>query len=231
MKDKLLADFRNEISIMGRLRHPNVILYMGACTKEPHFCIVTELLPGGSIYDVLHSRKARFDVKLALYFAKQTALALNYLHLSAPQVVHRDLKSENLLLDNHLNVKVCDFGLSCVKPQTEILKEQVGSPLWMAPEVLIGGTYDERCDVYSYALILWEFFANALPYSQCEEFRELVEMVVHKGVRPPMPPHTPPDIAKLIRACWDPDQKKRPNFAQIIETIQEITRNTKDKDR
>lgn len=228
MKEKLLTDFRNEISIMGRLRHPNVILYMGACTKEPHFCIVTELLPGGSIYDVLHTRRARFDMKLALYFAKQTALAINYLHMSTPQIVHRDLKTENLLLDNHLNVKVCDFGLSCVKPPREVLKEQVGSPLWMAPEVLAGGTYDERCDVYSFALVLWEFFANQLPYSECEEFHQLVDIVVNQKKRPPIPAHTPLEIVNLIKQCWDPDPGKRPTFATIVETIHEIVRQHKE---
>jgi serine/threonine protein kinase len=123
----VLEDFKKEIAILGKLRHPNVVLYMGASTKPPHLCMVTEYLDGGSLYEKIHQKKEKLDLKSLLYVGKQTAFGLNYLHLS--DIIHRDLKSMNLLADRYLTVKLCDFGLSCIKPKDTSLIEQVGSPL------------------------------------------------------------------------------------------------------
>eukprot|EP01112_Ceratiomyxa_fruticulosa_P016566 TRINITY_DN502_c0_g1_i1.p1 TRINITY_DN502_c0_g1~~TRINITY_DN502_c0_g1_i1.p1 ORF type:complete len:506 (+),score=82.07 TRINITY_DN502_c0_g1_i1:199-1716(+) len=220
LEGRQLADFRNEIGILCKLRHPNIMLFMGACTLKPPFCIITEYLAGGSIYESLHKRGARFDLKLVLHFAKQTALALNYIHLCNPPIIHRDCKSENLLLDAHLNIKIIDFGLSCVKSSN--LREQVGSPLWMAPEVLKGEPYNEKCDVYSFAVCVWEFLTAAIPYEECTEMDELLDLVVVQQKRPRFPRGTPQELIDLLNQCWDPDSEKRLDFTKILDRLHTI---------
>eukprot|EP01105_Mastigella_eilhardi_P004554 TRINITY_DN1607_c0_g1_i2.p1 TRINITY_DN1607_c0_g1~~TRINITY_DN1607_c0_g1_i2.p1 ORF type:complete len:422 (-),score=73.77 TRINITY_DN1607_c0_g1_i2:556-1821(-) len=138
----LLDDFKQEISLMGKMRHPYVVLFMGACTQDvDHLCIVSEFLETGSVHDLLHVRHVKLDLRAVVRIARHTAFAINYLHLSS--IIHRDLKPANLLMEGN-KVKLCDFGLSCVRPLSGQLSEQVGSPLWMAPELLVGRDYNEK---------------------------------------------------------------------------------------
>jgi sterile alpha motif and leucine zipper-containing kinase AZK len=125
--------------------------------------MVTEYLSGGNLYEVLHEKKTRINPVMLVQMAWQTALGLNYLHLSNPQILHRDLKPMNLLLDSNANVKICDFGLSCVKEKRAVVTESVGSPFWMAPEVLMGKPYNEKADVYSFGVLLYEFLTGVIP--------------------------------------------------------------------
>ncbi|XP_057495793.1 serine/threonine-protein kinase EDR1-like isoform X1 [Actinidia eriantha] len=132
-----LAEFRREVRIMRRLRHPNVVLFMGAVTRPPNLSIVTEFLPRGSLYRIIHRPLCQIDESRRIRMALDVAKGMNCLHTSIPTIVHRDLKSPNLLVDNNWNVKVCDFGLSRLKHNTFLSsKSTAGTPEWMAPEVL-----------------------------------------------------------------------------------------------
>ncbi|KAK9127647.1 hypothetical protein Syun_016444 [Stephania yunnanensis] len=113
-------EFLREVAIMKRLRHPNIVLFMGAVTKSPHLSIVTEYLSRGSLYRLLHKSGARevLDERRRLNMAYDVAKGMNYLHRRNPPIVHRDLKSPNLLVDKKYTVKVCDFGLSRLKANT-----------------------------------------------------------------------------------------------------------------
>ncbi|EOY29896.1 Map3k delta-1 protein kinase isoform 3 [Theobroma cacao] len=114
-----LIQFKCEVEIMLRLRHPNVVLFMGAVTRSPHFSILTEFLPSrGSLYKLLHRPNPQLDEKRRMRMALDVAKGMNYLHTSHPTIVHRDLKSPNLLVDKNWVVKVCDFGLSRMKHHT-----------------------------------------------------------------------------------------------------------------
>lgn len=103
---------------MKRLRHPNILLFMGAVTSPQHLCIVTEFLPRGSLFHVLQRNTTRLDWKRRLHVAMDIARGMNYLHHCNPPIVHRDLKSPNLLVDKNWTVKVGDFGLSRIKHHT-----------------------------------------------------------------------------------------------------------------
>ena len=100
---------------MRRLRHPNIVLFMGAVTRPPNLSILTEFLPRGSLYWLIHRPNLSIDEKRCLLMALDVAQGMNYLHSSNPVIVHRDLKSPNLLVDKNWVVKVCDFGLSHLK--------------------------------------------------------------------------------------------------------------------
>uniref|UniRef100_A0A2P2L9X1 non-specific serine/threonine protein kinase n=1 Tax=Rhizophora mucronata TaxID=61149 RepID=A0A2P2L9X1_RHIMU len=113
-----LVQFKCEAGIMLRLRHPNVVLFMGAVTRPPHLSILTEFLPRGSLYKLLHRPNPLLDEKRRMKMALDVAKGMNYLHTSHPTIVHRDLKSPNLLVDKNWAVKVCDFGLSRMKHHT-----------------------------------------------------------------------------------------------------------------
>jgi len=216
-----IEDFKKEISILGRMRHPNILLYLGSVTTDQNnLCIVTEFLDGGNLHDALHERKLRFDFRTNLSLMKQVAFGLNYLHLS--NIIHRDLKLANILMDKHMNVKLCDFGLSITKKPNFEVTESVGSPLWRAPEVLLKKPYNQAADIYSFSLCCWELLSLEEPYLDIEDFDQLVRDVAIKGNRPTIPSFVPSELALMFRLGWDIDPHKRPNCAQIIAQLERI---------
>lgn len=222
---KTLEDFKKEVEICSRLHHPNVVLFMGACTTTGHMAIVTELMPKGNLQAVLHDNNLQLSLYRRIKFAKDAALGLNWLHRSNPQIVHRDLKPSNLLLDNNFTVKVCDFGLSAVKSQGQTIKDKdciPGTPLWMAPEVMLGQPLDEKSDVYSYGIVVWEIVTSQEPFLEYDSYPAFKRAICREDVRPPIPKDTLPSLKKLLEDCWDKDPKKRPSFDEIINRLDEI---------
>uniref|UniRef100_A0ACD5ZRE8 Uncharacterized protein n=1 Tax=Avena sativa TaxID=4498 RepID=A0ACD5ZRE8_AVESA len=114
----ILEELKAEVRIMKRLRHPNVVLFMGAVTRVPNLSILTEFLPRGSLFRLIRRPNNQLDEKKRIRMALDVARGMNYLHNCTPVVVHRDLKSPNLLVDKNWVVKVCDFGLSRIKHNT-----------------------------------------------------------------------------------------------------------------
>jgi len=230
LNEEVLEEFRKEISILGKLRHPNVVLFMGACTEAPHLCMITEFLAGGNLFELLHERPSETlpPLPLLIQMGWQTALGLNYLHLTKPQqILHRDLKTMNLLLDSYGNIKICDFGLSCVKSKNETVTETVGSPFWMAPEVLQGKQYGEAADVYSFGVCFYEMLTGHIPFS--EQVNDVDPNSLQKalraiclGKRADIPSHLDPRLRKLIEASWANDPNKRPPFSEICDTLEKI---------
>ncbi|KAH0893826.1 hypothetical protein HID58_056255 [Brassica napus] len=110
LDSELEKEFAQEVFIMRKVRHKNVVQFIGACTKPPHLCIVTEFMPGGSVYDYLHKQKGVFKLPALLKVAIDICKGMNYLHQN--NIIHRDLKAANLLMDEHEVVKVADFGVA-----------------------------------------------------------------------------------------------------------------------
>ncbi|KAK4768820.1 hypothetical protein SAY86_026970 [Trapa natans] len=219
-----LVQFKCEIEIMLRLRHPNVVLFMGAVTRPPHFSILTEFLPRGSLYRLLHRQGTLLDEKRRMKMALDVAKGMNYLHTSHPTIVHRDLKSPNLLVDKNWVVKVCDFGLSRLKHHTFLSsKSTAGTPEWMAPEVLRNELANEKCDVYSFGVILWELATLYIPWKGLNPM-QVVGAVGFQNRRLEIPEEVDPTVAQIICECWETEPHLRPSFTQLMYRLKHLQR-------
>ncbi|KAJ7970278.1 Protein kinase [Quillaja saponaria] len=217
-----LEEFKSEVRIMKRVRHPNVVLFMGAITRPPNLSIVTEFLPRGSLYRLIHRPNNQLDVRRRLRMALDAARGMNYLHNCTPVIVHRDLKSPNLLVDKNWVVKVCDFGLSRMKLSTFLSsRSTAGTAEWMAPEVLRNEPSDEKCDVYSFGVILWELATLQQPWWGMNPM-QVVGAVGFQHRRLDIPNSMDPVIADIIRKCWQTDPKLRPTFAEIMAALKPL---------
>ncbi|KAJ3698506.1 hypothetical protein LUZ61_002211 [Rhynchospora tenuis] len=224
IRDDQMKEFLREVSIMKRVRHPNLVLFMGAVTKSPHLSIVTEYLPRGSLFRLLSKAAAAegFDKRRRLRMALDVARSINYLHCLNPPIVHWDLKSPNLLVDKNWSVKVCDFGLSRFKANTFISsKSAAGTPEWMAPEFLRGEPSNEKCDVFSFGVILWELITMQQPWNGLSP-AQVVGAVAFQKRRLTIPPGTNPELAALVESCWDDDPRQRPSFSSIVDALKQL---------
>ncbi|GFR40685.1 hypothetical protein Agub_g1276 [Astrephomene gubernaculifera] len=211
-----IREFQAEVTIMNRLRHPNIVLFMGAVTTGEQLAIVTEFVPRGSLFRLLHDPNATLDARRRLNMARDIAKGMEYLHSLRPPVVHRDLKSPNLLVDRQWTVKVCDFGLSRTLSNTYLTAgTQAGTAEWMAPEVLRSEVCDEKCDVFSFGVIMYELVTGRKPWEGLN-VGQVVAEVAFKHRRLTLPAGVEPTVRSLIESCWANDPRERPSFTQIL---------------
>ncbi|EGC40296.1 hypothetical protein DICPUDRAFT_25383 [Dictyostelium purpureum] len=229
-KAKLLneddQDFLNELAqeatIMSQLRHPNICQFLGTCNNPPEILIVMEYMPLGSLYRILHDPTVQLDWPRMKSMALDIAKGMNYLHCCDPIVIHRDLKSHNLLVDEHFRVKISDFGLS-TRFKKHLDKKTamtpVGTPCWTAPEVLRNDAYTEKADVFSFAIVLWEIVTREDPYQGMPTFQIVISVGQHK-LRPIVPPQVSAPFTRLITECWSEDPQQRPSFQEIVKRLE-----------
>ena len=202
---------------MQSLRHPNVCLFYGACTRSAEtLSLVMEYCPNNNLWSLLQNRNIDLNWDQKIELAMGVAKGIYYLHSFPVPVLHRDLKSLNILLDIYLVPKLADFGWT--RMLAEKMTGSVGTFQWMAPEVIKGNTYTEKADIYSYGIILWEIAAREPPYKKMSATQVCVE-VRDKDLRPTIPDDCPEPFANLIKKCWNRDPKKRPPFKEIIHEL------------
>ncbi|XP_044480260.1 serine/threonine-protein kinase STY46-like isoform X2 [Mangifera indica] len=226
LKENMQREFAQEVYIMRKLRHKNVVQFIGACTRPPRMCIVTEFMSGGSMYDLLQKQKGGFKLPSLLRIGIDVSMGMNYLHQN--NIIHRDLKAANLLMDEHGVVKVADFGVARVQVQSGVMTAETGTYRWMAPEVIEHKPYDHKADVYSFGVVLWELLTGKLPYEDLTPLQAAVG-VLQKGLRPPIPRHAHPKFVELLEKCWQQDPSSRPEFSEIIEYLQYLARRLQKK--
>eukprot|EP01103_Thecamoeba_quadrilineata_P007901 TRINITY_DN17723_c0_g1_i1.p1 TRINITY_DN17723_c0_g1~~TRINITY_DN17723_c0_g1_i1.p1 ORF type:complete len:1221 (-),score=174.69 TRINITY_DN17723_c0_g1_i1:174-3554(-) len=212
--------FRREVWIMSGLDHENIVTMKGFCLDP--WCLVTEYLPHGNLYDFLHNPKNELDWHLRLRISHDIAKGCAFLHNCSPPVIHRDLKSPNILLastqlSSSVIAKVSDFGVSQVLVSTTAGRA-VNNPIWLAPEVMRNEEYTEKADVYSFGVILWELTTRQDFFGEIEFFFDIQDRVV-RGTRPPIPQECLPGFTELISECWHPEPASRPPFNRCSETI------------
>jgi serine/threonine protein kinase len=152
---------------------------------------------------------------------------MSWLHGSSNPIIHHDLKPSNCLIDDKMRVKISDFGLSVIKPKGEFVSSEVpkGTAIYMAPEVYEGEEYDEKCDVYSFGIILWEIYTRIEPYNDSRQVLSVgafCDAVCNENFRPDIPDDCPVKIKTLITNCWDPDPDSRPSFTDIVTTLDDV---------
>lgn len=210
--------YQREISVMATLNHPTVLRFIGATETAP-YTIVTQWMPGGNLYRALHQQKINnTDLTIAAF---DIARGMKYLHNN--QIIHRDLKTLNILLDENNRIRICDFGFSKKVLKTnkkEIMTKNIGTPYWMAPEILLkdAALYDFKVDVYSYGIILWEMLTHEIPYKMKDPKKVIAEIVTN-DIRPLIPKNTDQKMQKLITRCWDRLPENRPTFEEILNLI------------
>ncbi|KAG2780005.1 hypothetical protein PC129_g6546 [Phytophthora cactorum] len=223
--DSALASFRDEIELMSCLRHPNIVQFIGASwDNASNLCIVMEYLENGDMHSVLHSGLGKNFTWAdpLLKMAVDAVQGMLYLHSQERPVVHRDLKSVNILCSATFGCKVGDFGLSRrYKKDVDALTTLVGTPFWLAPEIIRSERYGPEADVYSFGIVLTELETRRTPYHDLEETGLKVLMrVAHKGLRPSLPPSCLPERRKLIEDCLRDIPAHRPTFAQVLSRLQ-----------
>ncbi|KAL4151645.1 hypothetical protein PRNP1_008587 [Phytophthora ramorum] len=217
----ILEEFEAEVQIMSILRHPNICLLMGACLEPPTRCLVIEYLPRGSLWNVLR-QDVVIDMGKQYGFARDTALGMNYLHSFQPPILHRDLKSPNLLIDSAYSLKISDFGLARVRAHFQTMTGNCGTTQWMAPEVLAAEKYTEKADVFSYGVVVWETVTRQCPYEGLTQIQAALG-VLNNNLRPTVPENCPPLFKKLMTLCWVSSPEKRPSFEAVLEILNSST--------
>ena len=213
LKGNKLKAFQREINVLAAANHPCCLKLVGATDSYP-FSIVTEWLGGGTLYHELH-KYHRLDATKLTICAIDIARGMSFLH--SLKIIHRDLKSLNILLNKDGFAKICDFGYSRLSSKESYMTINVGTPHWMAPEILgYSISYDEKVDVYSYGILLWEILTGRLPYDGLES-NQIIGQIILNDLRPVMPSNTPPEFRKLIEMCWVRDPRERPSFEEILK--------------
>eukprot|EP01119_Soliformovum_irregulare_P006174 TRINITY_DN1796_c0_g2_i1.p1 TRINITY_DN1796_c0_g2~~TRINITY_DN1796_c0_g2_i1.p1 ORF type:complete len:1144 (-),score=335.54 TRINITY_DN1796_c0_g2_i1:51-3482(-) len=216
MTGKFMDDFFYEIKIMSTLEHKNVLKFLGtSITHSGEVFLVTEYMEHGSIKDLL-SNTENVDWKLKIRLAIDAARGMQYLHSCQPPIIHRDLKSSNLLIDKRWRCKIADFGISRIKPTTTQSMTLVGTPAYMAPEVISQNKYSEKGDVYSFGIVLCELYTGKGPYSEMNLFpQQVMYAVVQEGLRPTLDASCPSALSVLIGDTLHTDPLKRPDFSEV----------------
>ncbi|XP_043808972.1 serine/threonine-protein kinase STY8 isoform X2 [Manihot esculenta] len=228
LNDTQEEEFAQEVAILRQVQHRNVVRFIGACTKSPHLCIITvfscfifllaEYMPGGSLYDYLHKNHNVLKLPQLLKFAIDVSRGMEYLHQN--NIIHRDLKTANLLMDIHKVVKVADFGVARFQNQEGVMTAETGTYRWMAPEVINHEPYDQKADIFSFAIVLWELVTAKVPYDTMTPLQ--AALGVRQGLRPELPQDAHPKLLDLMQRCWETTPAHRPSFSEITVELETL---------
>jgi serine/threonine protein kinase len=225
-QQKALKDFEHEVNMMTKLRHPNIVSIYGINKSQPGFAyLIMEFMSGGSLNKLIYGNQS-LTLKQRLDLALGICSGLKLLHKK--DIVHKDLKSLNILLDGNGIPKIADFGTASVIKDNKTMTagEGVGSPCWMAPEICQNGKPSKKSDIYSFGMILWEIMAGKAPYENKRNTMSIL-MDVSNGKRETIPSNCPAEIAHLIQQCWSQDPSERPDVDVIIATLNQIQKKLK----
>ena len=231
--EKNINEFKREVASFILLHHPYLLLFFGVIAEPKHLSIITEYCAGGNLHELLYKKKHIYlSWKIRKEFLLQIAIGMNYLHTNNPPILHRDLKSLNILLTNDIkksnditDIKIADLGLSVVNEKKNLSNERVGTCHWMAPEVINCQRYTTKSDVYSFGIIIWEVCTREMPYDSINNRETILYRVSVNRERPNikrMPNDTPEKLKELMEQCLEHEPNKRPSFENIIKIIKEI---------
>eukprot|EP00611_Tribonema_gayanum_P020591 TRINITY_DN3780_c0_g1_i1.p1 TRINITY_DN3780_c0_g1~~TRINITY_DN3780_c0_g1_i1.p1 ORF type:complete len:538 (+),score=136.60 TRINITY_DN3780_c0_g1_i1:226-1839(+) len=236
-----------EMELLMRLNNENIVRLLGAGIEPERFLII-ERLDGGTLSQrcgsggAVRDRRRRFKRKQPFNYlellkcGRQIADGLRYLHDEAIPgriVLHRDIKPDNIGFTKDGDAKLLDLGLAKAVPRSELQDQtfamtgETGSTRYMAPEVAESRPYNEKVDVHSYGMVLWEMATLRKPYDGMAR-DQFYSAVVRGHVRPPLNKRWPKEFSDLLAACWAEDFKARPSFADVCNRLQEMLQEAAD---
>lgn len=217
-----------EVYAYRLLRHPNICSYIGVCLEPGFYAIVTEYLSNGNLFELLYENKVIVSASDRLKISIQLCDAVSFIHRN--NMIHRDIKTANIILDRLNNVKLCDFGqtrtmniATKTNPPGVILDENGGSPRYMAPECFyIGRSIDEKSDIWAIACCLLEIFGGPIPFFDCSSNDDVINAIVVEKKKPQIPSWFHPSISNLLSSCFERKPFNRPSSIEILNVLKGI---------
>lgn len=212
--ERLKKEYLDELLVMSKVKHSNIVSFLGACMTPPDLCFVMELCED-SLFQLLHVQRISFTERECLQMNIDIASAMEYLHSLKPCIIHRDLKSHNVLRSFNGALKLCDFGLVSVR------NSRAGTPAYMAPELIEGLGFNKSVDVYAFGILMCEIFSQEIPFYMIDS-NEIRRKVV-AGDRPRLPSYgCPMRCVKLITQSWSAYTEERESFTSLLDQLIEI---------
>ncbi|KAK9746503.1 Protein tyrosine and serine/threonine kinase [Popillia japonica] len=206
-----------DIKNLRKLNHPNIVKFKGVCTQSPCFCVIMEYCPYGPLYDLLRNQHEIITPGRVVTWSKQIASGMHYLH--SHKIIHRDLKSPNVLIGKDELIKISDFGTSRTWNEVSTKMSFGGTVAWMAPEAIKEHPCSEKIDIWSFGVVLWELLTCEIPYKDMER-TAIMYMVGMGKLRPPIPSTCPEGFKLIMQMCWKYNPKERPSFKLICNHLE-----------
>ncbi|KAF9789353.1 kinase-like domain-containing protein [Thelephora terrestris] len=214
--EKVMKAFCHEAVTWKRVTHPNIVPLLGV-TISPRFQLISDYMSGGDLPEYIkqHSDADRLGL------LSDVAKGLHYLH--SCNVIHGDLKGSNILVDSSDHARIADFGLAMVTKNLDSVPSASHhhgyTPRWTAPEVLKDGKYSKEADIFSFAMVMYEVFAGAVPFNDTTSFMAM--LYTTEGKRPPRPTHPifTENLWTLMQRCWDHDPNSRPDVSEVLQIL------------
>lgn len=227
MTKEQLHNLEREINTYRALNHPLIVKYIGCVIEHPNLAIVTEYVPNGNVFDLLYMRRMNLPAAIRLKIAWQVTVAIEYMHSCCPIVIHRDLKTQNLVLDEEYSVRLCDFGKTQMMMSDEQLPLQPdngGSPRYMAPECFQPNSFlTEKVDIWSLGCCLVEVFGGPLPYEETPQMAQVVNLMLRHRQPPLVPPWFTPEVKPMLSGCFDFNPETRLTSREVCEVLSRVT--------
>ncbi|XP_040057646.2 mitogen-activated protein kinase kinase kinase 13 [Gasterosteus aculeatus] len=209
---KVREQKETDIKPLRKLKHPNIISFKGVCTQAPCYCIIMEYCAQGQLYEVLRAGR-KVTPRMLVDWATGIASGMNYLHLH--KIIHRDLKSPNVLVTSNDTVKISDFGTSKELSDKSTKMSFAGTVAWMAPEVIRNEPVSEKVDIWSFGVVLWELLTGEIPYKDVDS-SAIIWGVGSNSLHLPVPSTCPDGFKILMKQTWQSKPRNRPSFRQIL---------------
>ncbi|KAF1808812.1 MAP kinase-like protein [Eremomyces bilateralis CBS 781.70] len=226
-KNSMVDALKHEIGLLRELKHSNIVQYLGSNSDESHLNIFLEYVPGGSVASMLVNY-GPLPEGMIQNFVRQILHGLAYLH--SKDIIHRDIKGANILVDNKGSVKISDFGISKRVEASSLLSPAAaksgagarvslqGSVFWMAPEVVRQTSYTKKADIWSLGCLLVEMFSGSHPHPNCSQMQAIFKIGSTQDCSPTIPDNASKEMTEFLRSTFVIDHEKRPTAEELLES-------------